>query len=183
MRLIRRNPERFTELTEFQSVIDLKIFKMTRTLYALTSLNILILLANLGSPALSGFISSRFELTARAHVTEFPVPSVRPTTAGQVVGFDVYPSIGAIPHPDNGYAWFDACDKDLMTANGDVPVTCARMGVQTNRVEFGSRNFDGGAQKDVWIVRDRQVIAKFDAAGLTVFGTVKASGFLTVGAD
>lgn len=152
---------------------------MKKVIVGFIVVNLLILVANMASPALADFIVSRFELAPRTAVTAFPVPSFRPTGTGQVIGVDAYPSANAIAHPDNDYAWFDACDKDLMTANGNVPVTCARMGVQTDRVEFGSRNFDGGAQKDVWIVRDRQVVAKFDATGLTVFGTVKASGFVT----
>lgn len=152
-----------------------------KKLYAITVLNLIILAANTASPALADFIVSRFELAPRTAITAFPVPSFRPTTPGQVIAVDAYPSAGAVANPDNGYAWFDACDKDLMNAGNSnpVPVTCARMGVQTDRVEFGSRNFDGGAQKDVWIVRDRQVVAKFDSTGLTVFGTVKASGFVT----
>lgn len=152
---------------------------MNKSILAITALNVAILGANMVSPVLADLIVSRFELAPRTAVTSFPVPSFRPTTAGQVIGVDAYPSAGAVAHPDNGYSWFDACDKDLMAANGNVPVTCARMGVQTDRVEFGSRNFDGGAQKDVWIVRDRQVIAKFTSTGLTVFGTVTANGFVT----
>lgn len=150
---------------------------MKNTFIGLTAVNLLILIANMAGPVLADLIVSRFELAPRTGIASFPVPSFRPTTAGQVIGVDAYPSAGAVPHPDNGYAWFDACDKDLMTASGNVPVTCARMGVQTDRVEFGSRNFDGGAQKDIWIVRDRQVVAKFDATGMTVYGTVKASRF------
>lgn len=154
---------------------------MKKSMVGFTAVNLVILVANMTSPVLADLIVSRFELAPRTAITAFPVPSFRPTSPGQVIAVDAYPSAGAVANPDNGYAWFDACDKDLMNAGNSnpVPVTCARMGVQTDRVEFGSRNFDGGAQKDVWIVRDRQVVAKFDAAGLTVFGTVKASGFVT----
>lgn len=150
---------------------------MKNTMIAITALNILILGTNLASPVLADLVVSRFDLAPRTGVTSFPVPSFRPNASGKVIGVDAFPSAGAVAHPDNGYAWFDACDADLMHANGNVPVTCARMGVQTDRVEFGSRNFDGGAQKDIWIVRDRQVVAKFDATGMTVYGTVKARQF------
>jgi hypothetical protein len=58
-------------------------------------------------------------------------------------------------------------------------VTCARMGVKLDRVEFGSRNWDGGMPKDIYIIRGTQVIARFHAGGLDVYGVVRATGGFT----
>lgn len=142
-----------------------------------TAINVCATIANISSPAWAQLVVDRFSLAPRTGITAFPVPSFKPTSPGQVIGVDAFPSAGAAPHPDNGYSWFDACDADLQHANGNVAVTCARMGVKHDRVEFGSRNFDGGMPKDVYIIRDRQIIGKFDSTGLTVFGIVKAQGF------
>lgn len=143
--------------------------------------NVVVLLANMAMPAWSSLIVERFDLAPRTALTSFPVPAFRPTQPGQVIGIDAFPSAGAVANADNGYAWFDACDTDIMDATGSTPVACARMGIKPDRVEFGSRNFDGAPEKDIYIIRNRQVVAKFDAGGLTVYGTVKATGgFSTV---
>jgi hypothetical protein len=143
------------------------------------AISLLVLAITSASVAYSA-VGNDFELWARTYLTSFPVPSFRPTQPGKVIAVDAFPSQGAQANPDNGFAWFDACDADLMDAFGDVPVTCARMGIKPDRVEFGSRSFDGGVSKDIYIVRDRQVIARFDASGLTVFGEVKARSFANI---
>jgi hypothetical protein len=122
-----------------------------------------------------GYVMDIFELRTRSTVTWAPVASFRPLVDGQVMAVDAMPKGQAIEHPDNGYAWFDACDSDIMDNNQSV--VCARMGIKSDRVEFGSRNFNGAQAKDVYIVRDRQVIAKFTEGGLQVFGTVTANSF------
>lgn len=105
----------------------------------------------------------------------FPVATVRPETPASVAALDVTPSAGAVPNPDNGFAWIDACDADIRDSNGGVPVTCARVGVKADRVEFGSRNFDGGNPKDIYIIRGTQPVARFHAGGLEVYGTITQS--------
>ena len=112
----------------------------------------------------------------RTGIAAFPVATIRPTTAGQVAAVDVMPSAGAVAHPDNGFAWFDACDTDILHAAGGVPVSCARLGIKPDRVEVGSRSFDGAPAKDVYIIRNNQVVGRFHAGGLEVFGTISATG-------
>lgn len=58
---------------------------MNKSILAITALNVAILGANMVSPVLADLIVSRFELAPRTAVTSFPVPSFRPTTAGQVI--------------------------------------------------------------------------------------------------
>lgn len=114
-----------------------------------------------------------FNLLSRLYVP-FPVASFEPVGSNQVMAVDVFPSPGADENSDNGYAWIDACDANLTSANGDVPVTCARMGIKSDRVEFGSREFDGGKAKNIYIIKGRKILAKFDDNGLTVFGEIKS---------
>lgn len=153
--------------------------QMKKSILGLTVLNFLFLIGNATSPAWASLIVDRFELAPRSAITSFPVPSFRPSTPGKVIAVDAFPSAGAVANPDSGFAWFDACDADLMHANGNVPVTCARMGVKADRVEFGSRHFDGGTPKDIYIIKGTSVIARFGSDGLTVNGPVKASSFIT----
>jgi hypothetical protein len=143
----------------------------------LSAFNLFCLVVLTTKPAFAQLVIDRFSLSPRSAVTEFPVVSIRPTTAATVAALDVMPSGGALPHPDNGYAWMDACDADILHSNGSVPVTCARVGVKHDRVEFGSRNFDGGIPKDVYIIRDRQVLARFHSGGLDVYGKIRASSW------
>lgn len=152
---------------------------MKKALVALNALflafNGLFLVAQL-NPAFAQNFTNHFSFTARSALP-FPVATIRPVAGASVAALDVTPSAGAVPDLDNGYAWVDACDADILNANGNVPVTCARMGVKADRVEFGSRTFDGGAYKDVYIVRGRDVIARFHAGGLIVNGTITAHAF------
>ena len=128
--------------------------------------------ANLTLPVWATTVMGAFDILERTHITSFPVPSFRPTGTNKVIALDVYPNGTPTPNSDSGYAWIDACDADLLNANGTTPVTCARMGVKEDKVEFGSRNYDGGAIKPVWIIVGNTHVATFDASGLKVFGTI-----------
>ncbi|URF02780.1 hypothetical protein [Cupriavidus campinensis] len=86
------------------------------------------------------------------------------------------PSAGAICNATEGCAWIDVCDTDILYANGDLPVGCARISAKKDRVEFGSRSFDGASNRDVYIIRNNQVVGKFDNNGLTVYGTITSTG-------
>jgi hypothetical protein len=143
---------------------------------ALTVLNVTACGYSMTGPSIAQSEAKTWTLAARS-LLPIPVPSFTPTADRQVIGVDAYPSPGAEPDPDNGYSWFDACDANLMHSKGDTPVTCARMGIKADRVEFGSREFDGGAQKDVYIIRGKEVLARFGADGLTVYGPVTAKEF------
>lgn len=143
---------------------------------ACVAVNVLLLLANLSMPAWAQQVGQLFTFTTRTAIP-FPVAVMRPTTPGQVAAIDVTPSAGASAHPDNGFAWFDACDADILFADGGVPVTCARLGIKPDGVEMGSRSFDGASAKPVYIIVNRQRVARFDADGLTVYGAVRAQKF------
>ncbi|MGO4763801.1 hypothetical protein AB4120_14790 [Cupriavidus sp. 2KB_3] len=130
---------------------------------------------NLVAAAVSGgvhYAKQPFELRARSAISAIPVPSFRPASPGKVIALDVMPSAGA-KCTDEGCAWVDVCDADVMHAKGDVPVGCARIAAKADRVEFGSRNFDGAAPRDIYIIRDGRAVARFDADGLTVFGKIR----------
>ncbi len=85
-----------------------------------------------------------FTLSTRAVPTTFPVPAFRPNTANTALAFDIFPNGSPAEVGNNGYAWFDACDKDLLLGTGTIAVSCARVGIRSDRVEFGSRSFEGG---------------------------------------
>lgn len=124
------------------------------------------------------YVNNTFSLTARSAITQFPVAVLRPTGQATIAALDIVPTAGAVPHPDNGFTWVDACDADVLHANGGTPVSCARMGIKPDRVEFGSRSFDGSTPRDVYIIRDRQVVARFHQGGLDVYGTIRARNFV-----
>lgn len=144
---------------------------MRHSAIVLTLINAAILGLSISAPAWSHTGIERFALDIRSVITAFPVAVFRPTEPAKVMALDVMPSAGAVEHPDNGFAWVDACDVDVK--DNDNAVGCARMGVRSNAVEFGSRSFNGAAVKDVYIIRDRKIVAKFDAEGLTVYGKLK----------
>ncbi len=98
----------------------------------------------------NGTSTQRVSLSARLVPTALPVPSFRPTTEDQNMALDIMPNgTPAREFGNNGYAWFDACDTDILTHA--MPVGCARVGIRGDRAEFGYRSFDGGPDKMVSI--------------------------------
>ena len=99
-----------------------------------------------------GISTQAFTLSTRAVPTSFPVPVFRPNTSNTAIAFDIMPNGNSVSEVgNNGYAWFDACDKDLLLGTGTMPVSCARVGIRSDRVEFGSRAFDSGPVRKVSI--------------------------------
>lgn len=92
-------------------------------------------------------------LSMRTALTGFPVPTFRPSTANTVLALDLMPNGSPAQFLDNGYTWLDACDTDILSTTG-IPVTCARVGIRSDRVEFGARYFDGGTAKPVHIAQN-----------------------------
>lgn len=86
-------------------------------------------------------------LAVRTALTTFPVPAFRPETANTPVALDVMPNGAPAEFGNNGYAWADICDADIQV--GTAPVTCARIGARSDRIEIGARSFDGGTPKMV----------------------------------
>lgn len=93
------------------------------------------------------------------------------------MAFDIMPSAGAIPHPANGFAWFDACDANLQDAYGNVAVGCARLIIKPDCVEVGHIAYDGAPMKPVYIISNGQRVAKFTPTGVEFFVPVKAPSF------
>lgn len=80
-----------------------------------------------------------------------PVPSFRPIMPNRPIGMDLIPSgPDPVEFGDNGFAWFDACDADILLVDLE-PVACARLGIRGDRIEIGSRAWFGAPNKPVYI--------------------------------
>lgn len=88
-----------------------------------------------------------FTLSTRAVPTSLPVPSFRPHVVNTPLAFDLMPNGTPAEFGNNGYTWMDVCDTDLLLGTGTMPVTCGRVGIRSDRVEVGTRTFDGGTAK------------------------------------
>lgn len=88
--------------------------------------------------------NSQYELARRDSLNSYPVPLIRPVQTNKVIALDVMPNGSPSEIAGNGFAWIDVCDADIKTG-GSTPVKCARVGVRSDVVEFGSKNFDGAA--------------------------------------
>jgi hypothetical protein len=86
-----------------------------------------------------------YTLTHRNIGLAFPVPTLRPSTANQVIALDVMPNGTPTEFGDNGFAWIDVVDKDVISTN--PALTVARIGNRSSGIEFGSRTFNGATQK------------------------------------
>ena len=115
-----------------------------------------------------------FTLTSRPEITAFPAIVIQPNKPG-VVAFDVMPKGNPRENPDNGTVWADYCDADLI-ANPEAPVVCARIGVKSDRVEFGVRSFGGAAPRPIHIISGGKTVMVIDDAGVTVLGNLRVMG-------
>lgn len=113
-------------------------------------------------------------LSTRLVPTALPVSAFRPTTEHQNMALDIMPNGAAKEFGNNGYAWFDACDTDILTHA--IPVGCARVGIRGDRAEFGYRSFDGGPEKMVSISQQGVGYINVLSKGqITIVGLVTAA--------
>jgi|GEM_PF-1945879 len=85
--------------------------------------------------------------------SSLPVPSFRPHNGG-ALALDIMPG-GAAPaeNSDNGYAWIDVVDNDLLMASGTA-TTALRLGNRSTYLEVGSRQFNSGTLKALALTMD-----------------------------
>lgn len=90
--------------------------------------------------------STKYDLTYREGVG-LVVPTFIPNSTNKVIALDIMPSGTPTENGTNGFAWVDICDADLKSVQN--PTNCARMGVRSGFVEFGSRAFNGRSVKNL----------------------------------
>jgi hypothetical protein len=105
---------------------------------------------------------NRWVLGTRTALPDMAVPSIRPKSGA--VAFDIMPKAGATEVNNEGYAWLDVCDTDCL--DNDPAVGVARVGIKSDRVEFGSKGFEGATGKPVSIIVDGTEVARFTSSGL-----------------
>jgi hypothetical protein len=115
-----------------------------------------------------------FRLIVRPELTQFPAVVLQPEVPS-VVAFDVLPKGSPQENVPNGFAWQDTCDKDLI-ADHQAPVVCARVGVKSDRVEFGVRSFNGANPRPIHIIWQRKTVMVIDETGVTINGDLRVTG-------
>ena len=83
-------------------------------------------------------------LSQRAAVTAFPVPTFRPLTSNSVLALDLMPNGSPTESINNGFAWLDVCDADVYASNSPE-LNSARVGITSYGADFGSRAFNGAS--------------------------------------
>ena len=83
-------------------------------------------------------------LSQRAAVTAFPVPTFRPLTSNSVLALDLMPNGSPTESTNNGFAWLDVCDADVYASNSPE-LNSARVGITSYGADFGSRAFNGAS--------------------------------------
>jgi hypothetical protein len=90
------------------------------------------------------------ELFPREQITDFPVPTFRPTTADTVCALDIMPKGTPEPYGSEGLiCWIDVCDLDIEDGSPTPLLNCARVGVAEDFVYFGGVRFNSVTPKDV----------------------------------
>lgn len=144
--------------------------RLVQLLVVVAAANSVAMLANTGLLAWVALPKISFDLTERRHVDVASVAVVTPKDETKPMAFDVLPGKDAKENPDNGFSWIDVCDADV--TDNDDPVSCARVGIKSERVELGSRSFNGSIPRDVVIVRNGKPVARFTESGLHVYGEI-----------
>lgn len=123
---------------------------------------------------LTGFSSANYIIHHRPEITKFPAVVVQPK-AQSVIAFDLLPKGKPAEDPDNGFAWQDICDADLIV-DPEAPVVCARVGTKSDRIEIGVRTFNGASAKPVHIIYGGQTKLIIDESGVRVLGDLHVTG-------
>lgn len=134
------------------------------------------------NPLEGGSNQSAFRLRMRQSLTAFPVPNFSPVASNQVLAFDLIPNGSPSDFGNNGITWMDACDADL-NADATIPVTCARVGVRSDRVEFGARSFNGGVLRPVTFTIGQTPVLevmRYTPTGEVAIGATSPNARLTV---
>lgn len=89
----------------------------------------------------------------------FPVSTLKPVLSGNMA-FDIMPMGTPGNYSDNGIAWMDVCDANVIGGAGAV--TTARVGVSGSAVQLGMRSFGGASEKKVNIVMGTDSVMTFN---------------------
>lgn len=102
-----------------------------------------------GNPTLEG--QHQFTLQPRSVDTlAFPVPTLEPTTPNSNLALDLMPLGSPGNNPTNGVCWADICAENVRDDKVS-PVTTLRLANFTDHVEVGSRAYNAGTVKDIWL--------------------------------
>lgn len=94
------------------------------------------------------------------------------------IALDLMPLGNPSDFGENGVAWIDICNRDMLV-NPNVPVSCARVGVDyAGNIYIGQKTFNGGATKEIRFLVGNSIKAVLSTEGLEVFGKVKAQSFV-----
>lgn len=104
-------------------------------------------------------------LRSRSSVSAFPVPTFR-AAPGIPIAMDVMPGPGATESAGEGFAWFDVCDRDCLDTNG--PVNTVRLGARSDRMEIGSRSYNGATTRPLHLTSNGTTFLQANAAGTGV---------------
>lgn len=115
-----------------------------------------------------------YRVLVRPEIAGFPAVVLQPRLPG-VVAFDVLPRGKPKENDDNGFAWNDTCDVDLIETP-DAPVVCARVGIKSDRVEVGVRAFNGAKPRPVHIIFNGQTKMIIDNDAVSILGDLRVSG-------
>jgi len=130
---------------------------------------------NTASLEISRLNDEPFKLTGRAVSLGFPVPTIAPSAGTSVIAFDLMPA-GVPADTVNGVAWFDVCNKGII-ANNALAVNAARFGIFSNKVEIGSKAFNGATDIPVQFSIGNYSIAELRTTGTFLSGVADANFF------
>jgi hypothetical protein len=103
----------------------------------------------------------------------FPVLGIRPHTIDKPIAWDIIPNGNASEYGDNGFAWLDIVDKDIIGIN--PPFRSARFSIRGDRVEIGTKIFNGAAKIPLSIIQSSDEVIRIDT-----FSNVNIGSSLTI---
>lgn len=115
-----------------------------------------------------------FTLTSRWDVTAFPAVVVQGNSTG-VTAFDILPKGNPTENADNGMAWNDTCNADLI-ANPNAPINCARFGAFVSKIVVGQRAFGGAAHVPLHIIQGNGVRIEIANGVTNIIGELRVNG-------
>lgn len=131
-------------------------------------------LTGVAALSLDGSRNHPFTMGVRPEITGFPVVVFRPNHVSRIA-FDVMPNGSPVEDTDNGVAWSDICNADLI-ANHNAPVSCVRSGAFLSKAVIGQRSFNGAPHVPLIIVQGGKTRLVIDDGVIDIIGELRING-------
>jgi len=123
--------------------------------------------------------TTQSELAQRSVISNFPVPTFRPTAVNTTIAVDIMPNGSATPVYSDYISWLDICDADVF---GNTSTALNKLGLRTRAsvIEIGSDSLYGGSGKPLVFSYQGAEVFRINGSGMGIGGVASFVAPLTL---